>query len=60
MCYYQTFQADLILTESTIEPFSIVEYCKSSKEWVILCDKSNEWTLDDATVVCRQKQRLGK
>ena len=53
-------RADIILTESTRESFSIVEYCKEFKEWVILCDKGNEWTLEDATVVCRQAGRLGK
>ena len=53
--------SDIILTESTRESFSIVEYCKDFKEWVILCDKgNNKWTLEDATVVCRQAGRLGK
>ena len=53
-------RADIVFTESTRESFSIVEYCKDFKEWVILCDEGNEWTLNDATVVCRQAGRLGK
>ena len=53
--------ADIILTESTRESFSIVQYCKDFKQWVILCDEgNNEWTLEDATVVCRQAGRFGK
>ena len=52
--------SDIILTESTREPFSIVEYCKDFEQWVILCDEGNKWTLGDATVVCRQAGRLGK
>ena len=52
--------SDIILTEITRNSFSIVEYCKESEQWVILCDKGNEWTLQDATVVCRQAGRLGK
>ena len=52
--------SDIILSESTRESFSIVEYCKDFMGWVILCDEGNEWTLEDATVVCRQAGRLGK
>ena len=53
--------SDIILTESTRESFSFVEYCKDFKEWVILCDEgNNKWTLEDAIVVCRQAGRLGK
>ena len=53
--------SDIILTETTRESFSIVEYCKDSEQWVILCDEgNNKWTLQDATVVCRQAGRLGK
>ncbi|CAI8016590.1 hypothetical protein GBAR_LOCUS10167 [Geodia barretti] len=51
--------SDIILSESTRESFSIVEYCKDFMGWVILCDEGNEWTLEDATVVCRQAGRLG-
>ena len=54
-------RVDIILSESTRKSFSIVEYCKDFKQWVILCDKgNNEWTFEDATVVCRQAGRLGK
>ena len=52
--------SDIILSESTRKSFSIVEYCKDFEQWVILCDEGNEWTLNDATVVCRQAGRLGK
>jgi hypothetical protein len=52
-------QGDIILTESTRESFSIVQYCKDFKQWVILCDEGNDWTLEDATVVCRQAGKLG-
>ena len=53
--------ADIILTESTRESFSIVQYCKDFEQWVMLCDEgNNEWTLEDATVVCRQAGRFGK
>ncbi|CAI8016595.1 hypothetical protein GBAR_LOCUS10167, partial [Geodia barretti] len=52
-------RGDIILSESTRESFSIVEYCKDFMGWVILCDEGNEWTLEDATVVCRQAGRLG-
>ena len=53
--------SDIILSESTRKSFSIVEYCKDFEQWVILCDEGDsKWTLEDATVVCRQAGRLGK
>ena len=55
-----TLVSDIILTKSTSQTFYIVEYCKESTQWVTLCDKSDKWTIEDATVVCTQAGRSGK
>ena len=44
---------DIILRKSSIDSFSFVEYCHN-QEWVTLCDRENEWTDEDALVICKQ------
>ena len=48
---------DIVLEDSSIESFSFVEYCHQQK-WVTLCDREEEWTVEDATVVCKQAKQF--
>ena len=38
----------------------IVDYCNNNQAWVTLCDGENEWTAEDAMVVCRQVGYTGE
>ena len=50
----------LISSEKLRDLLSPVQYCMDSDDWVTLCDVRDNWTRNDATVICRQSGRYSE